>query len=217
VEIYNSEEEQLEAIKKWWKENGRAVVTGVVLGVALILGWNFWQERQLRISQQASALFQQALLAMNEKKSETALQLSERLVKEYGDGAYGLYGRLLLAKLKSERADMPGAKQALEGVFSSKADTDVSYQHIARLRLVELLLSNGEFDAARQRLEEAEKTGGFGTYQSQYEELRGDALAALGSRDEARDAYRRAKNASAFSALLDMKIDDLGVPEAMEK
>lgn len=215
MEIYNSEEEQLEAIKKWWKENGRAVVTGVVLGVALILGWNFWQERQLRISQQASALFQQALLAMNEKKSESALQLSERLVKEYGDNAYGMYGRLLLAKLKNERADMPGAKQALEGVLSSRADA--AYKHIARLRLIELLLANGEFDAARQHVEEAEKTGGFGTYQSQYEELRGDALAALGSRDAAREAYRKAKGSGAFSALLDMKIDDLGVPEVAVK
>ena len=211
MEIYNSEEEQLEAIKRWWKENGRSVVTGVVLGVALIMGWNFWQERQLRISQQASALFQQALLALNDKKSETALQLSERLVKEYSDGAYGLYGRLLLAKLKSERADMPGAKQALEGVLSSKVDA--SYKHIARLRLVELLLANGEFDAARQRIEEAEKAGGFSTYQSQYEELRGDVLAALGSKDAAREAYKRAKGPSTFSAVLDMKIDDLGVPE----
>lgn len=215
MEIYNSEEEQLEAIKKWWNENGRAVVSGVVLGIALIMGWNFWQERQLRISQQASALFQQALLAMNEKKSDAALQLSERLVKEYGDIAYGAYGRLLLAKLKSERADTPGAKQALESVLSSKADG--SYKHIARLRLIELLLSNGEFDAARQRVEEAEQSGGFGTYQSQYEELRGDALAALGSRDAAREAYGRAKNPGAFSAVLDMKIDDLGVPEATEK
>jgi len=215
VEIYNSEEEQLEAIKKWWKENGRAVVTGVVLGVILIMGWNFWRERQLRISQQASALFQQTLLAMNEKKSESALQLSERLAKEYGDSAYGMYGRLLLAKLKSERADMLGAKQALEGVLSSKADA--SYKHIARLRLIELLLANGEFDAARQRIEEAEKSGGLGTYQSQYEELRGDALAALGSADAAREAYRKAKGSGAFSAVLDMKIDDLGVSEVAVK
>jgi predicted negative regulator of RcsB-dependent stress response len=214
VEIYNSEEEQLEAVKKWWKENGRAVVAGVVLGIILILCWNFWQERKLRVSQQASAVFQQALLAMKEKKTDAALQLSERLVKEYGDIAYGTYGRLLLAKLKSERADTSGAKQALEGVLSSKAGD--SYKHIARLRLIELLLANGEFDAARQRVEEAEKAG-FGTYQSQYEELRGDALAALGSPDAAREAYRKAKSSGAFSALLDMKIDDLGVPEATVK
>jgi predicted negative regulator of RcsB-dependent stress response len=210
VEIYNSEEEQLEAVKKWWKENGRAVVMGVVLGIVLILGWNFWQERKLRVSQQASAVFQQALLAMKEKKTDAALELSERLAKEYGDIAYGTYGRLLVAKLKSERADTPGAKQALESVLSSKADD--SYKHIARLRLIELLLANGEFDTARQRVEEAEKAG-FGTYQSQYEELRGDALAALGSLDAAREAYRKAKSSGAFSALLDMKIDDLGVPE----
>lgn len=215
MEIYNSEEEQLEAVKKWWKENGRAVVTGVVLGVALIMGWNFWQERQLRINQQASALFQQALLAVNEKKADSALQLCERLVTEYGDGTYGVYGRLLLAKLKNERADTPGAKQALEGVLSSAAEAP--YQHIARLRLVELLLANGEFESARQKIEEAEKAGGFGTYHSQYEELRGDALAALGSADAAREAYQRAKGPSAFSATLDMKIDDLGVAEATAK
>jgi predicted negative regulator of RcsB-dependent stress response len=210
VEIYNSEEEQLEAMKRWWKENGRAVVMGIVLGIGLIMGWNFWRERQLRISQQASAVFQQALLAVDEKKTETAVQLSERLVREYDATAYGIYGRLLLAKLKSESADMAAAKQALEGVLSSKADE--SYQHIARLRLIELLLTNAEFEAARQRIEEAEKSG-FGTYQSQYEELRGDTLVALGRPDEAREAYRKAKNASAFSVLLDMKLDDLGVSE----
>ncbi len=41
-----SEEEQLEALKRWLSENGTSTVVGVVLAISGYLGWGFWQDKQ---------------------------------------------------------------------------------------------------------------------------------------------------------------------------
>ena len=45
-----TEEEQVEQLKKWWKENGLSIVGGVVVGLALVFGWRSWQHHQLERS-----------------------------------------------------------------------------------------------------------------------------------------------------------------------
>ena len=55
MEIYMSEEERLEALKKWWKENARAILMGIAFGIAILVGWNTWQGAKLRKAQRAEA------------------------------------------------------------------------------------------------------------------------------------------------------------------
>jgi predicted negative regulator of RcsB-dependent stress response len=64
VEIYETEEEQLDAVKRWWKENGQSTIIGLVLGVAVILGWNYWQSHKKAQSEQASAIYSQLIQAI---------------------------------------------------------------------------------------------------------------------------------------------------------
>ena len=56
---YETEEEQLEALKKWWKENGRSILLGLLLGVLIIAGWRGWQAYQANRAESASTLYEQ--------------------------------------------------------------------------------------------------------------------------------------------------------------
>ena len=39
-----TEEEQVEALKSWWKENGKSLIMGVVIAVAAVFGWRGWNQ-----------------------------------------------------------------------------------------------------------------------------------------------------------------------------
>ena len=43
MDIYASEEEQVQAIKKWGKENGPGIIAGLILGLGALFGWRYWQ------------------------------------------------------------------------------------------------------------------------------------------------------------------------------
>jgi predicted negative regulator of RcsB-dependent stress response len=98
VEIYLSEEERVEALKRWWKENRRAVVVGVLLGVAIILGWNTWQSTRLHKAEEASSIYQQLIKASEAKQGESVLKLSERLADKYPGIAYASLAVLFRAR-----------------------------------------------------------------------------------------------------------------------
>ena len=64
MEAYETEEQQVEAIKSWWKENGKAVVIGGVVGIGAILGWKYYQSSQITAKETASAAYERALTAL---------------------------------------------------------------------------------------------------------------------------------------------------------
>ena len=102
MEVYANEEERLEALQRWWKENRSSVILGLALGIAAIAGWNMWKGSQRATSEQASQVFQQLVDATEAKKADSATKLGERLIDQYGSTAYAEYARLFLAKLKVE-------------------------------------------------------------------------------------------------------------------
>jgi predicted negative regulator of RcsB-dependent stress response len=211
MEIYLSEEERVEALKKWWKENVRSVFVGIGLGVAVLLGWNAWQQAKERKSQEASGLYQQMLKAVEAKQAEPAGKLAERIVQQHQGSLYATYASLFQAKLKAEGGDLPGAKAILGDLVNSvKHD---ALRHIVRLRLIRVVQAQGDHDAALKLIEPLtpDKSGEF---EKLYEELKGDSYLALNRRDDALNAYRKAKQLGDQSPLLDMKISDLGGNDA---
>ena len=47
MEIYENEHDQVDAIKRFFVENGKALVVGVILGVGALIGWRYWNNHQL--------------------------------------------------------------------------------------------------------------------------------------------------------------------------
>lgn len=207
MEIYLSEEERVEALKRWWKENNRAVMVGVALGVSVILGWNAWQSARLRKAEEASAVYQQLMKAAEAKQGDSVLKLSERLNDTYPGTTYATLGAFFRARQQVNAGDLPAARATLQGLVGSLKDDGL--KHIARLRLVTVLLASGQNDEALAVLEalKPEQEGEFGKL---YAVAKGDVYFVLKRQADAIQSYERAVQLGDVSPLLQLKLADLG-------
>jgi predicted negative regulator of RcsB-dependent stress response len=206
MDIYLSEEERIEALKKWWQENAKAIAAGLIIGIALILGWNAWQKNQRAKSEEASVLFQQLGKAVESKQTEPAIKLAERLIEKYQGTPYAPYAILYLVKLKVDAGDLAGAKKPLQDLLASTKDDGI--RHIARLRLGEVMMALGESKDVLPFIENIPRDQ-LGEFESRYEILKGDLYADLKRPREALLAYEKAKRLGEATPLLELKIIDL--------
>lgn len=206
MEFYATEEERLEALQRWWKENKSSIFGGLLLGLAVIAGWKMWQSNKQETAEQASLVYHQLTEAMQAKQTEAALKLGERLIQQYPSTTYAEYSRLFLAKLKVEAGDLDAARNILEEELSHSKDE--ALKSLARLRLGRILLAKGEIEPAL-KLVGSLSNKELGKYAGLYAELRGDLLVAANRPAEARTAYQQARDLDNPSPLLELKINDL--------
>jgi predicted negative regulator of RcsB-dependent stress response len=212
MEVYNSEEEQVEALKRWWKANGTSVITGIIAGLAIIGGWNFWQSNQEQKAFQSSAMFQQLTKAAGEKNTEVVEKVSEQLITEYGSTTYAELALLIQAKAKVQQDDLSAAKDILNKV---RETSDSEIKHVATIRLLRLMLATSEYEQGLQLIAEMEKQSSE-SFSASYEELKGDLYVALNRPGVARTAYQNALRAGQTSPLLQVKLDNISAPELLE-
>jgi len=204
--MYETEEEQVAALKDWWKANGASVISGVVMAVIIVGGWNFWKSYQQDKMQQASALYEKLLKVESGESDASADALTEQLNIGYGSTAYSVYALLFQAKNKAEANDLTGAQALLQQAIASSDDAEV--KHVARTRLVRLLLAQGEYEQGLQMIANVDQSA-LGGFEGIYEELKGDLYVAMARIGEARTAYQAALKAGVSSPLLQFKLDDL--------
>jgi predicted negative regulator of RcsB-dependent stress response len=211
MEIYDTEEQQVEALKSWWKANGQATIVGLALGIVAILAINYWQDYKREQQSQASALYEELLKAVAENKKDTVEKLSSRIQEQYKATEYSTFSELLLAKNKVEQNDLAGAKQILQAIMA-RSD---KHRHIATIRLVRLMLATGEYQEGLKVINDVDAKAESG-FSGSYDELTGDLYIALNRPDEARSSYQNALRNGQQSPLLQLKIDDLTAPEKVE-
>jgi predicted negative regulator of RcsB-dependent stress response len=210
VEIYDTEEAQVEALKRWWKENGQSVVIGLGLGIALILGWNYWQDHKKQKINQASALFEQLQKDAEANKKDSVDKLATQITTQFGSTEYVGFSGLIQAKLKAQAGDLAGAKTILQGIASNP---NKELANVAKLRLVRLMLATKEYEQGLQLINSIDPQAAS-SFSGNYDELTGDLYVALGRVDEARTAYESALRNGHQSPLLQYKIDDLASAES---
>lgn len=212
MEIYDTEEESLEALKRWWKENGQSAIVGLIVGIAIILGWNYWKGHKSEQASQASALYDQLLKAAAADQKDSAEKLAQRIQEQFGSTDYAAYSGLLLTKIKVQKGELDAAKPILEKIAAS---SNQEIGNLAKIRLVRLMMAKGEFEQGLQLINDIDpaKTSSFS---GNYDELVGDLYVALDRLDQARTSYQKALENGYKSPLLQMKIDDLTAPEKIE-
>lgn len=203
----DTEEEQIEALKKWWVQNGRAIIVGVVIGVGAIGGWRVWQTHQAGQSQAASVVYETLVDEFDKGDNEQVNTLLESLKSDYASTPYAALASLLNAKLAVNNKDLDAASDALRWTMENSPEDDL--RTIARLRLSRVLSAQSNHKDALDLL-----NGDFPeVYTVLIEELKGDMLVAQGNLDLAREAYSRAMLAGdqpqRNTSLLKMKLDDL--------
>ena len=202
VDDYLSDREQEEALKNWWRENWSWIFGGVVLGLALLGGWRYWQSHTTKRAEEAAAVFAEYQAAGS--NAEAAQAAFERLVSDHKRSPYTLQARLLEAKSSVESGEFDEAAAQLRAVVGDSKDDELA--HVARLRLARVLIQQGKHDEAVGLLK-PEKAGAFA---AQAHEVRGDALFAKGELEGARAEYAAALAANADATtdrtLLEMKL-----------
>ena len=211
MEAYNPDD-QLANLKNWWKQYGQALIVGVIIGLLLLAGGNYWRQYKIKRAETASLLYESLLTDLQQGKSDSVSAAATKLMQDYEATPYAGKSALLMARLRFDAKDVAGMRTHLE--WAMKNATEVAVQHSARLRLGRLLLDQGE-TAAVLALVNIKDTNGF---VSEYEELKADALLAQGDRDGARRAYQAAientPRASSYLQALTMKRDNLGPEKA---
>lgn len=211
-----TEEEQLEAIKRWWKENGTSLIAGVVIAAAGVFGWNAWQDYQAGKAEAASMRYQQLLDltgrdTLDEQARQRASELIGEVTGEHGQTLYADLARLLDARLAVDAADRERARSALEAVIEGSERRYL--EGLARLRLARLQLAQGSAEEGLATLEGVPES-----LAAQHAEIRGDALHALGRTDRAREAWQEALSLAEQRDQplygVQLKLDDLGAEEA---
>ena len=210
MELYETEEQQVEALKKWWKENGTSSLIGLGIGITAILGWNYWLDYKKEQNGKASAIYAQLLKDVAENKTTEVDTLTNKLKTEFNATEYATYGVLIQAKTKVEAGDLIGAKSLLENLANQSNDLS----QLAKLRLVRLYLATGEFEKGLQLVGQINQKNIVG-FEGNYDELVGDLYVALDRTDEARTAYEKALREGYNSPLLQFKLDDLTAPEKL--
>ena len=213
MEIYDSEEEQVAALKRWWKANGQSIIIGLIVGVLVIVGWNYWKSSQQEKILAASALYGELLVAEEANKIESVQKISEQLTENYASTPYATYAALFQAKNSVQSGDLETAKKILEKVIT-KADAEL--KNVARIRLIRLNLASGEYEQGLQLIAEVDPSTAQG-FTADYEELTGDLYVALERNGEARTAYQNALRQEAASPLVQFKLDDISAPEIINK
>lgn len=208
MDPYKTEEEQVEALKKWWQENGKSIAAGVVIGLVSIFGWRGYNQHLDQQTQIASTLYEQMIAATRNQDFDDSRNYAERIIGEHDSTAYAVFARLMLAKLATQDNALDEAETHLRWVLDNNDLNEL--EHVATLRLARVYIAADKLDQANKLL----NTSKTGKFLARYSELRGDLLVKQGKPDEARAAYEKAlANTIATEeaqSILEMKLDDLG-------
>lgn len=193
------EHEQSERVRSWLRNNGAGLIGGVALGLAVILGWQWWQKDQARKNEQAHQDYQAALEGTAGNDLKKAQAVVARLSTE--DEIYADLAGLQLAKAQVQAGERDAAIATLRGLTP-----DASLRPVVNLRLARLLNDAGKHDEALKLLEQADDASSL--------EAKGDALIAAGKAQEAQEAYTRALTtldvASPQRRLVELKLTSAG-------
>jgi predicted negative regulator of RcsB-dependent stress response len=192
------EHEQSERVLAWLRSNGAGLIGGVILGLALILGWQWWKGQQATNSLKAGDDYQAALKSLEAKN----LKQAQAQIVGLANTPYAPLAALDLAKGQLEAGQRDAAIATLRAVESSNP----GLQQIVHQRLARLLIDAGKAQEALQVLGDADDPASL--------EARGDAQLSLGKREDARKSYAdtlaKLDVASPQRRLVELKLTDVG-------
>ena len=207
MDEFLSEAEQWERAKGWLRSYAPWIVSGVVVALAGIAGWNWWQDRQDRLGLEASAKYEQLTEALGRNDVTRAKTLSAELERDYPNSPYVDQAHLFDVRIAVEAGDLAKADTLLRGILDRTKDEQLAL--VARLRLSRIQLAQNKPDDALATLS-AKPAGAF---EGRFHEARGDVLLAKGDKEGALKEYRAAESGtdtrSVDAQLLQLKINDL--------
>jgi predicted negative regulator of RcsB-dependent stress response len=202
------EQEQIDAIKAWWKQNGNTVILGIGVFVAMAAGIQGWRHYQNKQTMAASGMYAALQTAVDGSDVKSSRDIAGQLMEQYPRSAYAARAALLAAKANAEVGDGKSAKAQLQWAEDHAKSDEV--KDVAQLRLAGALLDEKNYADALTTLEARHNAA----YDGLYADLKGDVLAASGKAADAKTAYKLALEkldpAGGYRGLVQLKLDALG-------
>ena len=210
-----TDEEQIDAIKIWWSENGNSLIIGVVVALAGVFGYRAWENSVIEAAEAASSLYESmARAVVGQQISElpdeilaSTRALGNQLKIDFADSAYAHFGALQMARIAVETGDLELAETELRWTLDN--DVSESLEPIVRMRLAQVVAAQGRLEQALLLLPADQEVN---KHASSWYEVRGDIYYQLKNIDAAREAYQTAVDAvpeSISRPIPQAKLDDL--------
>ena len=218
MDVYQTEEQQVEAIQKFFKNNSKLILAVIVLSIVFIFGSAKFRDYRMSQKNQASDIYQAMVLSFSENdfamvKSKADELFIDDYFRGYQTTPYPQLAALLLAKIAVTENDLEAAEQQLrKGIELAKSE-DLTY-HIAKVRLSRVLQATGHSTEAL-----AELSSHPDGYVPLYEQAKGDIFVAINDSEKAKAAYLKAVAAlpsGYHSEELVLKLMDLGVADIQQ-
>ncbi|MCP4325089.1 MAG: tetratricopeptide repeat protein [Alteromonadales bacterium] len=207
IEGYETEEQQVDAIKQWWKDNGNTLVIGAVVGLAGLWGWRFYNDSVVEGQEKASQAYNDMLAQFEAQGPEADLNKVQSFISENSSSNYAVLASLLLAKEAVVKKDYALAKTQLVQLQGQNKYAPLNPLINLRLARVELELS--QFSEALATLALITEEG----FLSKAEQVKGTIFLKQGDLNNARIAFKAAIDASKgrIDPILQLQFDDLAV------
>lgn len=194
---YQSEEEQIEAFKQWWVDNGLKLVAAAVIVIGVAFGWQGWQGAQEEQAQQGSAIYSGIIdtvkagaeAPLTEDQQQAISDAVSQLKEEFSDSGFAHLSSLVNAKLAVDTNDLDTAASELQWVLDNKPSATLAT--LATLRLARVEAARGNLESALSLVEDTDA----GKMVSAYEEAKGDFHISMGHYEAAYTAYQAAIDA----------------------
>lgn len=183
---YLSDEEQVARLQGWWRSNGLMTIIAVVLAIAAVVGWRWYQSQQAEAIAAASDLY----TTYSEADDSSRAASLTRLLGEHPNSTYAQFALMDQAKRATTAGNLDEAVKHYQDVLTKKPEDVIA--DLANVRLARLLQQQDKSDAALAALASV-RTSGF---RAQVAELKGDILLQQGDRSGAHEAYVAALAAS---------------------
>ncbi|MDN4503601.1 tetratricopeptide repeat protein [Alteromonadaceae bacterium BrNp21-10] len=206
MEQFSTEEQQVEAIKQFWKENGVAIVIGAVIGLGGLWGWRYYNEQAIQAKEATSKGYEQVITALD--ASDDGFSKVSQFIEANNDSSYSLFAALQLAKKAVDVKDYAEAAKQL--TWANNHATDTNLKNIVGLRLARIQIQQQQYDEALATLDGINDE----SFAANVAEVKGDVYSRQGKIDQARAAYSLAIEKNAGSPLLQVKLDNLAAVSA---
>lgn len=209
-----TEEEQVEALKKWWKENGTAIIIGIVVGLGAVIGVRYWFSYQEGRAVKASDAYNLFTAAVGKKDKAETKKLAKDMLKQYQGTSYAALTALELAKQDVTANKLADAEKNLRWAMENPGHKTIAL--IARQRLATVMVAENKLDEALKLLNEIKDP----TFDPRFALVRGDILRKQGKTEQAREAYQLALTDQTLTGkerqFVQMKLDDLATSSTLE-
>lgn len=205
---YETEEQQVEAIKQFWKENGTAIILGAVIGFGALFGWNYYQDHKTKQGELASLAYSEILSMTEQGSSDNAELISkvDAIRNEHSSSSYASLAAMSLAETYANDNKFEEAAEQLQWVVDQSNDT---FESIAQLRLARVQLQLEKYSDAIATADSIDEQA----YKSNALLVKAEALIAQGKNDEAISVLIEARDAGngVANPLLQMRISEFGI------